>query len=160
MEISEWISGIISALRALFAWRKHPPTGAHQSLRAGDASHNVQIGGNVGGNINITASPDRPSASSRILAELDRSMSDLFNDFRNDLRQEPFVRDFFVVPSRESVFGFLSHKCFAFYEDEIPDLIGKVHILEGHRLVRDVTPGNTPLYRMTEEFVAYLTAQG
>jgi hypothetical protein len=44
------------------------------------------------------------------------------------------------------------------HADEIPHLVGKVHVLEGHGFVRDVTPSTAPIYRMSEDFVKYLNA--
>ena len=49
-----------------------------------------------------------------------------------------------------------SKKRFFYSEEKHPDLQNKVDLLESHGLVVDVTPGNAPMYRMTEDFVGLL----
>ena len=152
----EWLfSGIgatiIGIALTFFLRRRHSTRlGAQQSLRSGDASQNIQAGRDV----NIALATDRPSESRiQILANLNGTMPDLFGRLRTGLSENQFIRDFIVMSSR-NVPGIVTHPFIRCNTDEIPDLIGKVHILEGHGFVDQ--RGN--LYRMSEEFVAYLTA--
>ena len=82
-------------------------------------------------------------------------MPDLFGSLRGGLKDHQFVRDFIVLPSKDNVMGFVSHKYFRLNADEIPDLIGKVHILEGNGFIRETATAS--LYRMSEQFATYLT---
>jgi hypothetical protein len=158
----EWLfSGIgvtiIAIIGSVLAWlrrRRHSTRGAvQQTARSGNASQNIQAGRDV----NIALATDRPLPASpalrETLAKLNWKMPDLFESLRGGLKDHPFVRDFIVVPSKDNVMGVVSYKYFRLNADEIPDLIGKVHILEGHRLIEQ--RGN--LYRMSEAFADYLT---
>jgi CHAT domain len=70
-----------------------------------------------------------------------------------------FVREFFVMSKRHSLVGSEKPR-FVFYEEDHDNLRGKVDILENHGYVTDVTPGNTPIYRMSEKFVRLVLEHG
>jgi len=80
-------------------------------------------------------------------------MPELIAEIKNDLMQEGdnLIREFFI--SKRSYSLNPGSKCFVYFEDDHPDLQSKVHILENLGFVIDITPGNAPKYRMTEEFV-------
>jgi hypothetical protein len=84
-----------------------------------------------------------------------KQMSKLFNEMKNDLERPggEFVREFFVLRSRSVVLGGSSKPRFMYYEDEHKNLRGQIDRLENIGYVIDVTPGNVPIYRMTEDFV-------
>ena len=42
---------------------------------------------------------------------------------------------------------------FVYYQDEHESLLNKIDLLHDYGFVDDVTFGDTPIYRMTEEFV-------
>lgn len=81
-------------------------------------------------------------------------MPELIAEMKEGLQQEvgELVRECFVLPDRKCHVNFRKPR-FRYYEDEHENLSGVFHILENHGYVVDVTPGNTPTYRMTEEFV-------
>ena len=62
------------------------------------------------------------------------------------------MREFFVMSRRHVLGGSEKHR-FIYYEEDHDNLRGKIDVLENLGYVADVTPGNTPIYRMTEEFV-------
>lgn len=144
---------VISLLGALWKRLFSRATSAQQ-VQSGQVSGNVQAGRDI--NISLGIAAPTPGRSPDVFDELERSMGDFFEAIREELKRDPFVREFFVLPSRSVGLGGSSHPRFRFNADEIPDLIGKVHILEGHGFVWDVTPKNTPIYRMSEEFVRRL----
>lgn len=83
-------------------------------------------------------------------------MPELILEFKEDLSEgNQEVRHFFLIPNEKVVFNAREH-CFVYYEDRHVNLRGKVAILENHGYVVDVTTGNAPKYRMTEEFVDLL----
>jgi hypothetical protein len=84
-------------------------------------------------------------------------MPDLIEEMKKDLEDtnDRIIREFFILPNRR-VSLWRTHDCFTYYEDEIPELQNKIHILEDHGYIVDVTPGNAPMYRMKENFVKYL----
>ncbi len=63
-------------------------------------------------------------------------------------------REFFLVRKNNMLMG--HGVCLAYYYEDHTNLQDKIHILENNGFVTDVTPGNAPKYRMTEEFVELL----
>ena len=88
-------------------------------------------------------------------------MPALIAEMKKDLEgnQGKFVREFFVM-SRRHVLGGSEKPRFIYYEEDHDNLRGKIDILENHGYVTDVTPGNTPMYRMSEEFVQLVLNDG
>jgi hypothetical protein len=70
-----------------------------------------------------------------------------------------FVREFFVMSKRHTLGGSEKPR-FVFYEEDHDNLRGKIDILENQGFLTDVTPGNTPIYRMSEEFVRLVLEHG
>ena len=81
------------------------------------------------------------------------SMPELIAEMKKDLTKEgnDLIREFFIVSKqwKLNVVG----RYFAYYFEEHENLQGKVHVLENHRFVIDVTSKNVNKYRMTEEFI-------
>lgn len=85
---------------------------------------------------------------------IEELMPDLLDAIRADLALPDcaLTREFVVLPNNRG--SFRPHEpCFEYYEDQIPNLVGKVKILRDFGYIRDVTISNTPIYRMSEEFV-------
>ncbi|MFO0838364.1 MAG: hypothetical protein U1D55_07520 [Phycisphaerae bacterium] len=82
-------------------------------------------------------------------------MPALIAEIKSDLAGEDgqVVREFFVIERRSIAMGGSSKPRFAYYVEDHPQLHGQLEILENRGYIIDVTPGNTPVFRMTEEFV-------
>lgn len=82
-----------------------------------------------------------------------QQMPELIAEIKNDLLQpgEGLIREFFL--SKKGYVLNASSKCFVYYEDDHPDLRSKIHILENLGFIIDITSGNAPKYRITEEFI-------
>lgn len=93
--------------------------------------------------------------------QVKEQMPALIEKMKKDLEGEDgeFVREFFVM-SKHHVLGGSSKLRFAYYEEDHKNLRGKIDILENHGYVVDVTPRKTPIFRMTEEFVALVRQHG
>lgn len=93
-------------------------------------------------------------APDRRLATILKDMSSLILEMKTDLSTESgkHVREFFVL-QRGNVLGGSSKQRFVYYQDDHENLRGMLDVLENQRLIIDVTPGNTPIYRMTEDLV-------
>jgi hypothetical protein len=65
------------------------------------------------------------------------------------------VRAFFIKESN-TVIAFTSEPCFEYHTDKHPELRAAVLYLEQHGFVQDITPGNTPMYRINERLVDHL----
>lgn len=141
------IAGIINLLRKRGS--------ASQKLRSGAGSQNLQAGGDIKISLasGMLSQPD-PNA---VLQDLSARMPKLFAEMKTDLQgpDNEFVREFFVSP-RRGVNINDNQRRFVYYEEEHKNLMGKLQVLEGHGFLGDVTPGNAPMYRMTEEFVRFL----
>jgi len=85
-------------------------------------------------------------------------LEEMLQDVKND--KTKIVREFFVLPNKRVSLGGSSKPRFLYYEDEHDNLKGKVDILEENFYVVDVTTGNVPIYRMSEEFVELLLKLG
>ncbi len=85
--------------------------------------------------------------------ETKEQMPELITEMKNDLLREGnnLIREFFI--SRKSHSLNTGGNCFTYFEDDHSDLQSKIHILENRYFIIDITPGNAPKYRMTEEFV-------
>ena len=88
-------------------------------------------------------------------------MPALIAEMKKDLEgnQGKFVREFFVM-SRQHILGGSDKPRFIYFEEDHENLRGKIDILENQGYVVDVTPGNTPIYRMSEEFVQLVPNHG
>ena len=63
-------------------------------------------------------------------------------------------REFFVIPKGAQLWN--PPNSFYYEDDYTNNYLGKTRILESRGYVIDVTPGETPMFQMTEEFVAFL----
>lgn len=93
---------------------------------------------------------------------LKQQMPKLIAEMKADLNRKghELIREFFVLPNRKVLLGGSTKRRFSYYEAEHENLGGKLDILEGRGYLMDVTPGNTPIYRMTEEFVQFVRRYG
>ena len=89
---------------------------------------------------------------------INEQMSKLIDEMRSNLVGEgnASIREFFILANKQSCLGRSEKHRFIYYEDEHDNLRGKLDILENVGYILDVTPGNTPIYRMTEEFAEFL----
>ena len=89
-------------------------------------------------------------------------MPDLISEFKNDLSQADnrLIREFFILPNKRVCFGGSEKPRFIYYEDEHKNLRGKIDMLENSGFLTDMTYTNTPMYRMTEEFVSLVERYG
>ena len=85
--------------------------------------------------------------------QVQKQMPQLIAEMKKDLNnpEHQFIREFFVTSDKLIVKT--QDKYFFYYTEKHGDLQCKIHILENHGYIIDVTPGDAPKYRMTEEFV-------
>jgi hypothetical protein len=99
----------------------------------------------------------RSRAPSERFTRLERLMPELLAEMREDLTTSPFTREFVVYKKGLSFWN--SGTAFEYTCSDEATLLSKVQILENMGLVFDVTNKNVKRYRMTEEFVEYLTGR-
>jgi hypothetical protein len=157
----EWVfSGVgVAALAGLVGllYRRARSAAPGLEQHAAGGSRNLQAGRDINVSLAAAALEDVAGAECERFRRLRESMPRLFEEMKVDLQQpdHQFVREFFVSPSRRVIINSPGPRFF-YYEDEHENLIGQVHVLEGNGYFVDVTPGNVPIYRMTERFVELL----
>lgn len=124
-----------------------------------------QIGTFIGqvsttGQATVVNETDKVSDAARaaaLLSEIKPQMADLLHEMGEDLLNDNtgLVMEFVVLQNRNVVFGHPKPR-FVYYENEHPNLQLKIDRLEDMHFVINLTTGNTPIYRMTPEFVAAL----
>lgn len=94
-------------------------------------------------------------------ARIKQQMPQLIAEMKNDLTEDggDCVREFFVK-GKNTMLGGSSKRRFAYFPEEHDNLKGKMDVLENAGLIMDVTTGNVPIYRMSEEFVSFVVKYG
>ena len=89
-------------------------------------------------------------------------MPELIAEMKADLEREDDkqVREFFVLQKKSHRIGGTEKRRFIYFEEDHSNLRGKLDILENYGYLINVTPRNTPIYRMTEKFVSLILKQG
>jgi len=97
------------------------------------------------------------SGSEDLFQEAERLMADLIAEMRSNVQDDDtgLVREFVLLPNRNVSFWHGKPR-FVYFESDHPQLRIQVDWLEERALIRDVTSKNTPIYRMTSEFFAWL----
>ena len=87
------------------------------------------------------------------LEDLRRLMPELLAEMQRDLAGDEtrLITEFVILPSESVIFNG-SKRRFTYHENRHENLQNKIDALEERGLVRDVTTGNTPIYRLTEQF--------
>ena len=101
-------------------------------------------------------------AAEKEFRDIQAQMPDLIAEMKADLsaKGNEHIREFFVLPHERVRLGGSKKPRFAYYENKHDNLRGKLDILEDKGYLIDVTPGNTPIYKMTEDFVALVRKHG
>jgi len=91
-----------------------------------------------------------------------KRMPKLIAEMSTDLAGEgnADIREFFVLPNRKVCLGGSKKPRFIYYEEDHSNFRGKLDILENAGYICDMTPKNTPIFRMVEEFVELLARWG
>jgi len=90
------------------------------------------------------------------LAKIERLMPALLEEMREDLQNNPTMREFVVL---KRGWGYNSRgPCLAYYLDEHEDLEGKLQVLANLTFIREITYNNVRRFVFEEPFVDYLTA--
>jgi len=86
-----------------------------------------------------------------------KKMPKLIAEMREDIASDDsgVVREFIVLPGKGVIFNSRKPR-FAYYEDEHENLLNKIDILDEYGFLQDVSVSDTPIYRMTEEFLELL----
>lgn len=89
--------------------------------------------------------------------ELRQLMPELLAEMKQDLADDEsgLITELAVLPSETVIFNSAKSR-FVYYENKHANLQNKIDMLEEHGLIRDVSTGNVPIYRLTGEFIRAL----
>lgn len=90
-------------------------------------------------------------------AEVEAKFPAVIAEMREDFSQPANrgVRAFFLKSSKTYI-GFVSEPAFEYHTDKHPDARAAALLLESHGYVTDISPGDTPMYRVHESLVSLL----
>jgi hypothetical protein len=93
----------------------------------------------------------------RLYLRTRKEMPELLNEMREGLTSDAYVREFFVLSSRQVSLTGSTQTRWIYYAEDHPNLLDKIHILEQRGFVHDVTTaGSAPIFRMTDDFARCL----
>jgi hypothetical protein len=90
------------------------------------------------------------------IKDIERLLPELFNEFRQNLKDSPLIREFILMNKGAQYIGTPDKEIVAYYYENHSHLRSKLRILENHALIREITFNNTSRFLMTESLVAYL----
>ncbi len=95
--------------------------------------------------------------SEGVFIEAERLMPDLIAEMRTDIRGDKtrLIREFVLLPNRNVSFGHTKPR-FEYFESEHTNLLLQMDWLEEMGAVIDITPKDSPVYRMTPKFSDWL----
>jgi len=93
----------------------------------------------------------------KLWKDIERRFTEVISEMRSDITSEQgrYVRTFFVKTSTSTI-GFVSEPCFEYHTDKLPSLRAAVVHLEETGFIKDITPGNCPMYRIQEKMIDHL----
>lgn len=91
----------------------------------------------------------------QILNKMERQMSGLFSEIRNDLSQHPFRREFIII-SKDHHYWAKGNELVYYFEDH-PELRSKLQILQNLNLIKEITYNNTERFIILEELAEYIS---
>ena len=91
-------------------------------------------------------------AKNQQFEEIKNAMPKLIKEMKVDLSHLKIKREFFVNPNR-SIRLNVPSDTLVYYENDHIALKDNMVLLENKGFITDITPGNAPKYRMSEEFV-------
>jgi hypothetical protein len=93
-----------------------------------------------------------------IFIKISNLMPGLLLEMHNDLKANPFRREFVLLNKRSLYWA--SGNEFIYYFEDHPELEGKVRILMNYNLVEDITSKNVSSYVISEDLVDFLASFG
>lgn len=90
----------------------------------------------------------------RLWREIKSRFPAVIDELERDLKSEggSGIREFFVKTS-STMIGFVDQPRFELHTDKLADVRPAVQFLLDEGLIKDITPGNAPMYRMSEKLV-------
>ena len=93
---------------------------------------------------------------SRSFQKLEDKMADLVAEMRNDIENEPFIREFIIISKRQSYNGDPQNPIFRYYFEDHDNLKSMLKVMQNYGAIVETTYNNTDRFEFTEDFVEYL----
>lgn len=151
----ETIILIVSWFKSLFSG----PKGVTQIGKGNKATSQSSTGDNspvvaAGRDVHVNMMPvDISKETIDIYVELEEIMGELIGELREEIKDDPFIRDIIVLNKKSIPYGWQS-KHLLFSEDEQPGIRDKIKVLVNQGLLKEIKDDFA--YRISENFVRYL----
>lgn len=96
----------------------------------------------------------------RSFADLEAKAPKLIAEMREDLRNQPLVREFIVIGRKQMYNSSRRVPMFRYYHEEHENLLGLAAILIHYGAIYDIAFNSVPRYNFHEDFVDYLASTG
>jgi len=93
---------------------------------------------------------------SRSFKKLEEKMPDLVAEMRDDIGNDPFVRELIVMSKKWTYNGDPNKPVFSYFYEDHPNLAAKMKVMQNYGAVIDFTFNNVDRFEFTEDFVEYL----
>lgn len=110
--------------------------------------------------VNSTPDPTHIETTLELAHDMCDRMPELIEEMLEDVESDDtnLIREFVILPNEHVTFNSAKPR-FAYFEDQHPNLLNKIDILEENGFIYDVTTGNARIYRMSEEFHSMLRSK-
>lgn len=95
-------------------------------------------------------------AASRNFQKLEEKMPKLIAEMRDDICNEPFIREFVILSKNWSYNGDPKNPIFSYYFEHHDNLKPMMKVMQNYGAVIETTYNNTDRFEFTEDFVEYL----
>lgn len=93
---------------------------------------------------------------SRSFQKLEDKMPSLIAEMRNDIRNEPFIREFVVLSKNLSYNGDPENPIFSYFFEDHDNLNPMLKVMQNYGAIIETTYNTTDRFEFTEDFVEYL----
>jgi len=111
---------------------------------------------NAGRDIHLNIPVSTPKETIDIYSELEEIMADLLGELRENIIENPLLRDIIILPKKSIPYGW-PNLHLPFYEDEHLGIRDKINVLVNQGHLKEIKDDFA--YKMSEEFVRYLKKQ-
>ncbi|WP_375230050.1 hypothetical protein [Roseobacter sp. S98] len=97
---------------------------------------------------------------SRSFQRLEDKMAGLVAEMRNDIGNEPFIREFIILSKNWSYNGDPENPIFSYFFEDHDNLKPMLKVMQNYGAIIETTHNNTDRFEFTEDFAEYLQLPG
>lgn len=99
-----------------------------------------------------------PKQAGSVFSSVEKLIPDLLADMKNDLCEDPFVREFIILSNKWVYNSNPNNMVVAYYFEDHSHLRNKLRILENYGLIYEITYNDVARFVISEELATYLTS--